>query len=519
LATTLRRIPGTPEPKRASVQSGTDKSNGHPGPDLCSTGIPGLDAVLCGGLPRNRVYLVEGSPGAGKTTLALQFLLEGVRQKESVLYITLSETKEELVAVARSHGWSLEGVSLFELSGIEQMLKAETENTFFHPSEVELNKTTKILMGELERVKPTRVVFDSLSEMRLMAETPLRFRRQMLNFKQFFAGRNCTVLLLDDLSAGNDQQIESIAHGVVALDGRAPDYSVSRRTVNVRKIRGVKFHEGFHDFVIEKGGLLIFPRLVAAEHHQQFKTESFHTGIKSLDALLGGGLERGTSTMFLGPPGSGKSTLTIKYASTAAGRGEKTRVYIFDETVRTLVARAKALGMDVQPHLKSGMMRIQKISPAEISPGQFAHEIRRAVEEENTRMVIIDSINGYLNAMSEDRHLNLQLHEMLAYLNQQGVLTIMVLAQQGLVGQMYSSVDLTYLADSVVLFRYFEAAGEVKQAISVIKKRSGNHERTIREFKVDTNGVRVGAPLAAFHGVLTGVPTFSGDTKDILKAK
>lgn len=475
----------------------------------CATGIEGLDDILGGGLPRNRIYLVQGDPGVGKTTLALQFLLEGARLRETGLYITLSETREELEVVAESHDWDLKKIHLFELSSVEESLKGETANTFFHPSEVELNRTTKALLDEVERVKPLRVVFDSLSEMRMLAETSLRYRRQILYFKQFFAGRNCTVLFLDDLTeGGQDLRIESVAHGVICLQRSSPDYGIFRRNLQIQKIRGVKFREGNHDLIIKKGGLVIFPRLVAAEHHVEFKRESFPSGIGGLDALLGGGLDRGTSNMFMGPPGTGKSTIAIKFAIAAAKRREKVLFFAFDETIGTMMNRATHLGMDLEPHIKSGMLKVEQIDPAEISPGELAHRIRDAVTQDKTRMVVIDSINGYLNAMPEERYLNLQLHELLAYLSQQGVITIMVLAQQGLVGTIHSMVDLTYLADTVIMLRYFEAHGEVKQALSVIKKRSGNHERTIREMKVGKKGIEVGKPLTNLQGVLTGTPSF-----------
>ena len=474
-----------------------------------------MDDVLCGGLPRNRIYLIQGDPGVGKTTLALQFLLEGARLGETSLYITLSETEEELEMVAESHGWDLKKIHLFELSSVQENLKSETESTFFHPSEVELNRTTKALLDEVERVNPVRVVFDSLSEMRMLAETPLRYRRQILQLKQFFLGRKCTVLLLDDRSAGaRDLQIESIAHGVFCLQRSAPDYGISRRNLQIQKMRGVKFREGNHDLIIQKGGLVIFPRLVAAEHHVEFRRESFSSGIKELDALLGGGLDRGTSNMFMGPPGTGKSTIAIKFAIAAAQRREKVLFFAFDETIGTMKNRAAKLGMDLEPHTKSGMIHVEQIDPAEISPGELAHRIRVAVTKDKTRMVIIDSINGYLNAMPAERYLNLQLHELLAFLNQQGVITLMVLAQQGLVGAMSTTVDLTYLADTVIMLRYFEVRGEVKQALSVIKKRSGHHERTIREIKMGKNGIEVGKPLTHLQGVLTGTPSFIEKKKE-----
>lgn len=479
----------------------------------CPTGVAGLDDILGGGFPRNRIYLIQGDPGVGKTTLALQFLLEGAKTGETGLYITLSETREELEAVAESHGWDLDPIELFELSSMQAALAGETDNTFFHPSEVELNRTTEALLTQIARTRPQRVVFDSLSEMRMLAESPLRYRRQILRLKQYFSGRKCTVLLLDDRSAGaTDLQIESIAHGVIDLQRLSPAYGVSRRQLNIRKIRGVKFREGNHDLVLETGGMVIFPRLVAAEHHAEFDREAVQSDVAGLDQLLGGGLDRGTSNMFMGPPGTGKSTLAVKFALAAAARGEPSYFIAFDETVGTLINRAADLGMDIRPHLDSGLIRVEQVDPAEISPGELIHRIRRAVTEEKARLIVIDSINGYLNAMPEERFLNLQLHELLAYLNQQGIITIMVLAQQGLVGTMQSAVDLTYLADTVIVLRYFEARGAIRQAISVIKKRSGGHERTIREITMTRGvGFRLGEPLRDMQGVLTGIPTFRRD--------
>jgi circadian clock protein KaiC len=476
-------------------------------PARATCGVPGLDDILHGGFPKDRLYLIQGDPGVGKTTLAMQFLLEGAHLGETGLYITLSETKDEMEVVARSHGWDLGKIHLFELAAVEEKLRGEAESTFFHPSEVELNRTTQTLLDEIERVQPARLVFDSLSEMRMLAETPLRYRRQMLQLKQFFAGRKITVLLLDDRSSGShDLQIESIAHGVIALQRSSPDYGIARRQLNVQKIRGSQFREGNHDLVLRRGGMEVFPRLVAAEHHAAFPRESFPSGIPGLDSLLGGGLDRGTSTMFMGPPGTGKSTLAIRFVLAAAERGEKSLVFIFDETIGLFLARAAKLGMALEPHVKSGLIDLQQIDPAEISPGELAHCIRRAVAENGVRMIVVDSINGYLNAMPAERYLTLQLHELLAYLGQQGVITIMVLAQQGLVGPMQSTVDLTYLADTVLLMRYFEALGAVKQAVSLIKKRSGDHERTIRAISVSKDGIEVGEPLTGMQGVLTGVP-------------
>ncbi len=479
---------------------------------LCATGVEGMDHVLGGGLPPHRMYLLEGDPGVGKTTLALQFLRQGTQDGESGLYITLSETKDELRAVATSHGWTLDDFEVFELAAIEQQLKDVSDTTFYQPSELELNRTTKVLTDEVERLKPARVVFDSLSELRLLAETPLRHRRQILSLKQFFGGRKCTVLLLDDRTTptNRDAQVQSIAHGVISLEKNSPAYGVARRTLNVVKLRGVEFKEGFHDMVIKRGGVVVFPRLVASEHRGRFKKELFKSGISGLDTLLGGGLHRGTSTMLMGPPGTGKSTLALKYGYELARQGEAVSFFIFDETLSTMVDRGAEMGINIQPFIESGLVKVEEIDPAEISPGELMSRIRVAVEERNSRMIILDSVNGYLNAMPEERFLSLQLHELLSYLNHKGVITLMVLAQQGLIGSMQSPVDLTYLADTIMMLRFFEAQGEVKQAISVIKKRSGRHERALREYSLEPDGIHVGEPLRQFHGVLSGIPQLMG---------
>jgi circadian clock protein KaiC len=494
---------------------------GKTAPAFCSTGIEGLDDILGGGLPRNRLYLVQGDPGVGKTTLALQFLLEGARAGERSLYIALSETEEEIAAVAESHHWSLAPLAIFELSALEKHMAESAQNTLFHPSEVELNTTTKTLLDEIDRVKPARMVLDSLSELRLLSENPLRYRRQILAMKQFFSGRHCTVLLLDDRAgvATSDFQVQSIAHGVLTLEKRPTDYGTPRRTLTVDKLRGLRFQEGSHDYIIETGGVRIFPRLIAGEHHTDFPDESISSGIKELDALLGGGLDRGTSTLIMGPAGTGKSSIAFQHVIAAAERGERSLVFLFDENLKTITKRTAALGMPLQKHTKSGCIRLRQLDPAEISPGEFAFQIMRAVLKEKVNIIVIDSLGGYLQAMPNERLLSLQLHELLTFLRQQGVVVIITLAQHGLVGQMQAPIDVTYIADTVILLRYFEAAGRVKKAVSVIKKRSGHHEDAIREFKIDQTGIRVGEPLTEFQGVLQGLPTYVGTTDRILKGK
>jgi len=479
---------------------------------LVATGIDGLDDILGGGLTPNRLYLVEGDPGAGKTTLGLQFLLAGGKRGEKGMYVSLSETREELLAVARSHGWSLAGVSITELAPTEDSLAADAENTMFHPSEMELGETTKAVLREVEQTRPHLVVFDSLSEMRLLAQNPLRYRRQILALKQFFIGRQCTVLLLDDrTSEVTDLQLQSIAHGVVSLERRSPDYGVMQRRLQVVKMRGKPFRPGYHDYTIVRGGLRVFPRLVAAEHQEDFEPAQIKSGIAALDALMGGGLDKGTSTLVMGPAGSGKSTLATQYVVAAAARGERAALFLFEESRKTLLARSAGLGLDVRGHLEAGRLTIRQVDPGELSPGEFVHSVRREVEERGASVVMIDSLNGYLNAMPEVRFLTLQLHELLTYLGQRGVTTLLVVAQHGLVGStMQTSIDASYLADAVLLLRFFEAAGQVRMALSVVKKRSGFHERTIRELRFGKDGIAVGKPLEEFQGVLTGVPQYVG---------
>jgi len=473
-----------------------------------NSGVPGLDEVLHGGLIPHRLYLIDGNPGAGKTTLALQYLIEGVRAGEKCLYVTLSETREELTAGARSHGWSLDGIEIIELIAAEEELHGEGQLTMFHPSEVELTETTRKVIEAIQRVNPSRMVFDSLSELRLLAQSSLRYRRQILALKQFFIGRRCTVIMLDDRTAeGPDLQLQSIAHGVLSLDHAAPPYGRARRELQVLKFRGSDFASGFHDFVIREGGLHVFPRLVAAQHGHNFERSFIASGVKSLDVLLGGGIERGTSTLLVGPPGSGKSTIAMQYTAAAATRGDHAAVFAFEENKSTISARLEGMGIEVNEGIGAGKVMIRQIDPTEISPGEFASTVRRSVEENHARVVVIDSLNGYLNAMPQDRFLTAQLHELLSYLSNQGVATFLIVAQSGMMGSnMTSPVDASYLADSVVMLRFFEHAGQVKKAISVLKKRTGAHEESIRELWFDSQGIHLSEPLLKLRGVLTGVP-------------
>jgi circadian clock protein KaiC len=488
---------------------------------IAQTGIVGLDDVLNGGLARGRLYLVEGVPGSGKTTLAMQFLIDGARRGESVLYITLSETREELDSVAKAHGWDLSGVSIRELLPQENALESDEQYTMYHPSEVELAATTKSILEDVQRLKPSRVVFDSLSELRLVAGNPLRYRRQILALKQYFSGRQCTVILLDDMTAtDHDLHVQSIAHGVILLQHLSPEYGAERRRLRVIKYRGSEFRGGYHDYLIRKGGLVVFPRLIAAEHRQTRGVKKLPSSLPALDALLGGGIEEGTSTLIVGGAGTGKSTIAAQFCVAAAARGQKSIIFMFDESPQTLFTRCKGLDVDVEHYVHAGLIHLVQVDPAELSPGELAYLIREAVEKEGVKIVAIDSLNGYLNAMPEERFLTIQLHELLMYLSEKSVASLLIGAHHGVIGsQMQTPVDASYLADAVILLRYFESNGEVRQAISVVKKRGGVHERTIREFGMTDGAIQVGDPLRHFRGVLTGVPVFEGSTEPLMGAE
>lgn len=486
---------------------------------IASTGNEGLDLILTGGLPSNRLYLVEGAPGSGKTTLALQFLREGVRQGERALYITLSETKEELAVVAASHGWSIDEFDVFEFDSAAEVLGDGRDQSILHSWEMELGETVRLIEEEVERVQPKRIVFDSLSELRLLAQDPLRYRRQVLGLKQFFAGRESTVLLVDDMTAnerGHDTHLHSLCHGVVTLERLTLDFGAARRRLQVQKLRGIDFIAGYHDFVIRRGGLDVFPRLIASSHHAEFIGEITPSGVEALDNLLGGGPMRGTSTLITGPSGSGKTTIALQYLDAACKRGERCTIYEFDERISTLLSRARAFGMNLQEHIDGGCLVIQQIDPAELSPGEFAARVVKEVDERQSRMIVIDSLNGYMAAMPQEQQLILQMHELLSFLAQQGVVTFLISAQHGLVGTMASNINVSYISDAILLLRFFESEGRIRKAISVLKNRGGIHEETIRELRIDAGGVRVGEPLIEFQGVLTGTPEYRGSQMPLM---
>jgi circadian clock protein KaiC len=481
-----------------------------------STGCSGLDDLLGGGFPRGRLYLIEGDPGAGKTTLALQFARQGVMRGERALYITLSESRADLTHSAQSHGMDLKDVEIVELLPNENDLLPEQQYTVFHPAEVELNDRMQRIVKEVQRVRPERLVIDALSELRMLAKDPLRYRRQILSLKDFMADQECTVLLLDDRSSREpDLQLHSVVHGVISMDKVPREYGKTRRQIEVVKLRGISYREGFHDYIIATGGVVVFPRLVAAESRSDVPPESVSSGIPELDALTGGGLDRGTSTLLIGPAGCGKTTLGMQWAATAARRDEPCVIFTFEESPHTLMHRAAGLSIDLRPHLSSGKIILERVDPAEMSPGELVARVQRYVEEGNVRMVVLDSLNGYLQSMPGEKFLAVHLHELLAYLGNRGVVTIMVLAQAGMLGSaLQSAVDVSYLADNILLLRYFETQGEIRQAISTVKRRSAAHEHAIRELRLGPDRVHVGRPLNEFQGILTGTPIFLGGAKE-----
>jgi circadian clock protein KaiC len=485
-----------------------------------ATGIEGLDDVMRGGLARGRTFLVEGSPGTGKTTIALQFLLAGAARGERGLYITLSETVDELRVAATSHGWALDGMEVFELLPPENLLGDDQQQSLLYSSDLELGETTRQIFDAFQKAKPDRVVLDSLSEIRLLAQSSLRYRRQILAIKHYFAKRDATVLLLDDLTTEeNDKTVHSVAHGILRLEELAPEYGSDRRRLRVLKYRGTRFRGGYHDFVIETGGVRVFPRLVSSEHRREFKRKVLGTGIKRLDRLLGGGVERGSSVLVLGPAGAGKSIIALTFAASAVRRRERVAMFLFDEEIGLLLERSKGLGIDLAGMQRKGVLRLMQIDAAELTPGEFSARVRDSIESFGAKTVIIDSLTGYQAAMPEERALILHMHELLQFCNRSGATTFLTVAQHGLLGEMKAPIDLTYLADTVILLRYFEMLGEVRRAVSVVKKRTSAHENTIREYELTGDGVKVGPPLRNLHGVLRGVPTLvdSGRTRADLK--
>ncbi|MBB3461429.1 ATPase domain-containing protein [Rhizobium sp. BK377] len=482
------------------------------------TGIAGLDDILAGGFTRNHVFLLEGSPGTGKTTIALQFLVEGAALGERCLYISLSETREELYESARSHGMEIgEEIEIFELVPPESLLDADQQQSLLYSSDLELGETTKLIFESFERVRPQRVVIDSLSEIRLLAQSSLRYRRQILALKHFFSGSDATVLLLDDMTSDNlDKTVHSVVHGVIHLEQLARNYGPERRRLRVLKYRGQAFRGGYHDFIIKTGGVAVFPRLRAIEHKTSFARTVLKSGIGEFDQLLGGGIERGSSTLLIGPAGTGKTLFALQFVDAAVKRGEKAAIFIFDEELGLLFARTKPMGLDLQKMSDDGMIHIEQLDAAELSPGEFAQRVRERVADYDAKTVVLDSVNGYHEAMPEENALILHMHELLQYLNRQGANTFLTVAQHGLVGDMKSPVDVTYLADTVILLRYFEAQGMVRRAVSVIKKRTGKHEETIREYKITDDGLTLGQPLTGFQGILRGVPTLVNDSKPLL---
>ena len=490
-------------------------------PQYARTGVSGLDDILVGGLSKGNVFLLEGSPGTGKTTIALSFLMAGAEAGEPCLYITLSETASELRNGALSHGWSLgDEISIFEVSPSENLLDPDQQQTLLYSSDLELGETTRLILGEFERVRPKRVVIDSLSEIRLLAQSSLRYRRQILGFKHYFAGRDATVLLLDDLtSEAADKTVHSVAHGVIKLEELSPQYGAERRRLRVLKYRGQQFRGGYHDFAIRRGGVSVFPRLVAGEHRTSFARTQMTSDVTELDALLGGGVEQGSSTLILGPAGTGKSLFALQFIAAAVRRGEKAALFVFDEELGLLFDRVRVMGIDLEAMRDAGSLHIEQVDAAELSPGEFAHRVRASVDTARAKTVVVDSLNGYQAAMPEENALVLHVHELLQYLNRQGANTFLTVAQHGLVGDMKAPVDVTYLADTVILLRYFEALGRVRRAVSVIKKRTGAHEESIREFRIGKKGLVLGAPLEDFQGVLRGVPTFVGNSAPLLTPK
>ncbi|PWC90822.1 circadian clock protein KaiC [Azospirillum sp. TSH100] len=482
------------------------------------TGIPEFDLILRGGLPRGRIHLLEGAPGTGKTTIALQLLIQARSDGRKGLYITLSENAAELETTAASHGWSLDGFPVFDIVPIEAQL--DRQQSVLYPSEVELGETIRLIIDRIERENPEILVIDTVSELRLLAQDQLSYRRQILALKQFLQGRRCTTLILDDLThQDGTTDLHSLAHSVIVLEQIERTYGAARRRLRIAKMRGADYQSGWHDFAITRSNVLVFPSLIAEEHRSDFEPATMESGLPALDELMGGGLTHGTTTMLVGPSGVGKSSIALQYVTAAFKRGEHAAYFSFDENFKTLELRSIALGIDIKDAVEQNRVGWQRANPSRLSPGQFVWQVRREVEDRGARIVVIDSLNSYLSTMPEEKALTLQMHELLTYLNNKGVVTILVLAQQGIIGDVQNPVDLSFMSDTVVLLRFFEAGGEVRKAISVVKKRTGIHELSIREFRLFPDGMQVGPRLMDFRGVLTGVPDYRGPAEPLLNGR
>ncbi|PRY06143.1 ATPase domain-containing protein [Paraburkholderia sp. BL25I1N1] len=481
---------------------------------LVLTGIPELDFVLRGGLPKYRLHLIEGAPGTGKTTIALRFLIDGVRNQESCLYVTFSESTDELVSAARTHGWDVGGIDFFEL--VPDEAQAAQQQTVLLPAEIELDKTVQRIIARIEATHPDRIVIDSVSELRLLAHDPFIYRRQLSSLKRFLQGRCITTILLDDLRFNDDGELQSLVHGVISLSSSERDYGAGRRRLRIAKMRGTNLMSGWHDYALVTGEVLVFPSLIANDHTSDVRGAPLRSGSPGLDEILGSGLDRGTTTMLIGPSGAGKSSLALSYALAGARNGEHAAYFSFDEAYEIFVRRGQSLGLDPQPALASGQLAWQRMNPSRISPGEFVWAVRREVEDKNARVVVIDSINSYLSTMPEERSLIAQLHELLTYLNRRGVVTLLLLAQQGVLGDVENPVDLSFLSDTVLLLRFFEAAGQLRRAVTVIKRRTGAHDTAIHEFRLSGHGVEIGRPLRDLHGIFSGVPTYSGSPDNLI---
>jgi circadian clock protein KaiC len=481
---------------------------------IIETGIPELDVILRGGLPKNRLHLIEGAPGTGKTTLGLRFLLDGVDRNLRCLYVTLSETTEELVTTASTHGWNTDGIEFFEL--IPEEAQPERQQTVLFPTEVEFGKTIEQLTKRIEEFNPDRIIIDSVSELRMLAQDKLQFRLQMTSLKRFLQQRDITVLLLDDLTENDKGDLHSFVHGVLSLGLFERDYGAARRRMRIAKMRGVNFQSGWHDYAIVTGEILVFPSLIAEEHESVVQGIPLLSVFDDLNSVFPQGLDRGTTTMLIGPSGAAKSTIAMSYALAAQRDGESASFFSFDETYETFQRRNESMNLDPTEAMDAERFYWRRMNPSRISPGEFVWQVRRDVEDRNVRVVVIDSINSYLSTMPEEQSLILHLHELLSYLNKRGIVTILVLAQQGVVGDVENPVDLSFLSDTVILCRFFEAAGTLRRALAIVKRRTGTHTLAIHEYRLSSSGMQVGPELTELRGIFTGVPAYTGAHEELL---